>query len=95
MTDIPTRHDEGASRFVAELDGGDAYLTYTRVRPGVLDLRHTVVPASERGQGVADALVRAALAYARQHGDRIIPTCPYVKEWLEGHPEEKELVVAE
>ena len=55
----------------------------------ILDLQHTEIPASGHGQGVGDALVRAALAYAREHGLRVIATCPYVQAWLKRHPGER------
>jgi predicted GNAT family acetyltransferase len=38
---------------------------------------------------VADALVRAALAYARERDLNVIATCPYVQAWLRRHPEER------
>jgi predicted GNAT family acetyltransferase len=55
----------------------------------ILDLQHTEVPASAKGQGVGDALVRRALAYARERGLRVMATCPYVQAWLRRHPEER------
>jgi predicted GNAT family acetyltransferase len=47
------------------------------------------VPPSDRNQGIADALVRAALAYAREHELRVVPSCPYVQAWVRKHPEER------
>lgn len=82
-------HDPRARRFVARLADGDAELVYDEFTDGVLDLQHTEVPPSARGEGVGDALVRAALAYARAEGKRVIATCPYVQRWLKAHPEER------
>ena len=50
---------------------------------------HTEVPRSAAGHGVGDALVRAALAFAREQGQRVIATCPYVQAWLRKHPDER------
>ena len=66
--------------------GEDAVLAYEVLPGGALDLQHTVVPPEARGEGVADALVRAAVAYAREHRVKLVPTCPYVAAWLGRHP---------
>ena len=94
MSPARIEHDERASRFVAHLDGGDAYLAYERVAANTLDFQHTVVPEEDRGQGVGEALVRAAFDYARAHDKRVIPSCPFVASWLEEHPEAQSLVAA-
>lgn len=86
---LPVRHEPEGARFVVALPGGEAELLYQRFAEDVLDLRHTEVPPSGRGQGIGDALVRAALAYAGEHGLRVMATCPYVQAWLRKHPEER------
>ncbi len=83
------QHDIEQSRFVRSLNGGEAELVYATVGDDAIDLQHTEVPPSDRNQGVAGTLVRAALAYAREHGLRVIPSCPYVRAWLRRHPEER------
>ena len=47
---------------------------------------HTFVPSEMRGKGVAEALVRAALADARSHRRRVVPQCSYVAKFIERHP---------
>ena len=86
-------HDAARSRFVAPLDAGEAFLAYERAGPDTLDFQHTIVPPEARGQGVAEALVTAAFDHARASGQRVIPTCGYVRSWLKEHPEAEELVV--
>ena len=81
-------HDIQHTRFVISLADGDAELVYEKVGDAI-DLQHTEVPPSKRNQGIADTLVRAALAYAREHELRVIPTCPYVLAWFNRHPEER------
>lgn len=83
------RHDPEGSRFVVDLPEGPAELFYGEFAEDVLDLQHTEVPPSGRGKGVGDALVRAALRYARERGARVMATCPYVRVWLRRHPEER------
>ena len=86
---MTVQHDPQRRRFFVALPEGEAELIYGDFAEDVLDLQHTEVPASARGQGVGDALVRAALAFAREHGRRVMATCPYVQRWLKAHPEER------
>ena len=85
-------HDEAGRRFVARLGADDAFLAYELVGDNAIDLQHTVVPTDERRRGIGDALVRAAVDHARSHKLQIIPTCPFVAEWLKEHPEAQDLV---
>jgi predicted GNAT family acetyltransferase len=80
-------HDANGQRFFAQFEDGDAELVYTEPAPKVMDIQHTFVPESGRGHGVADALADAAFDYARDHGLRVVPTCPFIRRWLSSHPE--------
>ena len=62
MSDVVVRHEQEGQRFVAELEGEEAELTYRRPDARTLDLHHTWTPPALRGRGVAGALVRL-----RQH----------------------------
>jgi len=86
---MTVQHDAQRSRFFVPLADGEAELFYEPFGEDILELQHTEVPPSGQGQGVGDALVRAALAYAREQGLRVIATCPYVQAWLRRHPEER------
>jgi len=86
---VTVEHDAAHSRFVVRLPDGEAELLYAPFGDDVLDLQHTEVPPSGHGTGVADALVRAALAWAREQGMRVMATCPYVQTWLRRHPDER------
>lgn len=86
---MTVQHDPERSRFFIPLSDGVAELIYDRFSEDVLDLQHTEIPRSGRGHGVGDALVRATLAYAREHGFQVMATCPYVQAWLRKHPDER------
>jgi predicted GNAT family acetyltransferase len=86
---VTVEHDPGHSRFVVRLADGEAELFYQPFSEDVLDLQHTEIPPSGRGHGVGDVLVRAALAYARERGMRVMATWPYVQLWLRRHPRER------
>jgi predicted GNAT family acetyltransferase len=89
---MQVEHDIKTHRFVARAPSGDAVLAYRQRGPGVLDLYSTHVPEPDRNQGVGGRLVEAALGYAREQGMRVIPTCPYVSQWIREHPENADLV---
>ena len=91
--DGEVQHDEAQSRFFIARDGRTAYMSYRRAHDSVSFL-HTEVPAEMQGHGVGGSLVRAGLDYARGLGLRIIPLCPFVRSWIERHPEYKKDVAS-
>jgi predicted GNAT family acetyltransferase len=92
MADVPeVTNNPAAGRYEILTDQGAAILTY-RQRGADLDLMHTEVPKALEGHGYAAALAAAALDDARREGIKVIPTCPYVKAYLERHPEYADLV---
>ena len=93
--EVTVEHEPDAHRFVVRLPDGEAELGYAQPRRDLLDLQHTFVPESARGLGVGDALVEAALRHAQASGMRIIPTCPFVRSWVERHREHDALVMKE
>ena len=89
-----TRTDEtshGAYR--ADLPGAQrpAELTWQAMGPlRIAD--HTFVPPEMRGQGVAQVLVEALVADAREQGFKIVPQCSYVEALFRRHPEWADLL---
>lgn len=84
-------HHPERNRFEIHKNGLTAYVEYLPYNGGI-DLIHTIVPRAMQGRGVAALLVGAAMNYARIHGLKVIPSCPYVPAYLERHPADKELV---
>ena len=80
-------HDAAGRRFFTDLPSGTALMAYAPAGERVMDFYSTYVPPPERGRGVAGRLVEAGLAWARAEGIRIIPTCWFVGEWFDRHPE--------
>ena len=85
-------HESDRHRFVAQTDAGEAELEYQRTTDGVIVFTHTGVPEAAEGQGVGLALVEAGLAFARAEGLRVLPLCPFVKAYMQRHPETHELL---
>ena len=86
-------NNAGAHRFEIAVEGEVALLEYVE-RGDDIDLVHTEVPASLEGKGVGSRLVEAALAYARSAGKHVIPSCPFVKTYIERHPQTDEPATA-
>lgn len=77
-------------RFVVRMGNAEAHLTYER-HPGVLEVISTFTPPALRGRGIAARLTETVIAFARQEGLRIRPTCSYTRAYLEDHPAEQDL----
>ena len=86
-------HDPAAGRFEIRTEQGTALLNYARRGPD-LDLVHTEVPRPLEGRGYAAALATSALDYARGEGMKVIPSCPYVKTFIDRHPAYADLVAS-
>lgn len=85
-------HNTEEGLFETEVDGFKAYLAYRPVDDRWLDYYSTYVPANLRGRGIAGRIVKVALEFASQEGYRIRPTCSFVADFVERHPEYKALV---
>ncbi len=85
------RHDQLGHRFLGETASGTAVLAYAPAG-GAIELFSTYVPAAERGRGLGGELVRAAVGFAREQRLRVIPTCGFVAEWIDAHPEHQDLI---
>ncbi|MGH9407900.1 MAG: GNAT family N-acetyltransferase [Vicinamibacterales bacterium] len=85
-TDVVVRDNPSARRFEAVVDGQLAFLQYVTGADEFI-LLHTEVPASLRGRGIAQHLARTGLEAARASGLRVVVRCPFVRTYLEKHPE--------
>jgi hypothetical protein len=88
---LPIVMNEQTHRFEAYLDGETAFAEYV-LHNGAMVLPHTVVPDAFAGQGVGSTLARAALGYAREHGLKVKPSCPFIAGYIKKHPEWQDLV---
>lgn len=92
--DLTVVNDPAASRYQLRVDGEPAgHIEYV-VRDGVTVMNHTEVDDAYSGQGVGSALVRQALNDVRDAGGSVEPVCPFVRSWIDEHPEYRDMVVA-
>lgn len=90
MSTFHITHNEAESRFEIHLDGHLAELDY-RLRRNRIVFIHTGVPEALEGRGVGSALARHGLTFARAGGLRVVPYCPFVRAYIERHPEYQDL----
>jgi predicted GNAT family acetyltransferase len=84
---IEREDGERRGRYVIHLaGGGEAELTYGH-DGDMLIADHTYVPPDFRGTGLAEKLVRRAIADAEREKKRILPLCSYVALQFRRHPE--------
>jgi predicted GNAT family acetyltransferase len=88
IADAPDRR-----RFEASLDDAlVGFLAYALTLKRI-NLIHTEVLPDYEGHGIAAALTRFALDDARRRGLGVIATCPYVRRYLESHPDDLDIVI--
>lgn len=78
-------HRPGEQRFESTVEGHRCVLRY-RLEPGAAVMTHVGVPPPVEGRGIAAALTRTAVAWARSQGLEVVPVCPYVAAWMRRHP---------
>ncbi|HWG75407.1 MAG TPA: GNAT family N-acetyltransferase [Steroidobacteraceae bacterium] len=83
---------------------GSAFIDYRDRPPGparagqggnavrVRVLTHAEVPAALRGGGIGARLTRGTLDLIRARGERIVPACPYVVDFIRRHPDYRDLL---
>ena len=84
-------HRPEADCFEAVVDGLRSECAY-RLSPGLVTIFHTGVPRALQGRGVAAALVATALAWVREQGLKVRPSCSYVALYMRRHPETQDLM---
>lgn len=89
--DLQVVNNEAEGRFEVRLGDQVAYTEYRLLKTGIL-FPHTEVPPAFEGQGVGGKLVRAAMAFARERGELVLPVCPFVAGFITRHPEYHDLV---
>jgi uncharacterized protein len=90
---VAVRDNPDESRYELLVDGDMAGEIRYRRRPDAIALVHTEVSASLEGQGLGAQLVGRVLDDLRARGSMVVPICPFVRSYIQRHPEYDDLVV--
>jgi len=63
------------------------HATFPLLEEGVVNIDHTYVDVSLRGQGVASEMMHAVMTYVIEKKYQVVATCPYAVSWLKRHKE--------
>lgn len=69
-----------------------AEITFPSLDRYTVNISHTFVDGSLKGQGMGGRLVKAAADSFRRSGLKAVVTCDYAKHWFEKHPEYQDVL---
>ena len=86
-------NDPTLNRYELLVDGEHAGATDYLIRGNTLIFIHTEIDPAREGEGLGGELARGALNLLRADTDyRVRATCPFMKAYLEKHPEYDDLL---
>ena len=91
MSDVV--NNTAKQRYELAVDGHIA-ATYYRITGGLITFVHTEVPPELGGKGIGSRLIKGALDQVRSGGLKVIAQCPFVKAYIEKHPDYADLLNA-
>lgn len=89
MNEVTDNRAEG--RYELKAEGRTAIAAY-RLSGERIVFTHTEVPSALEGKGIGSALIRGALDQVREEGLKVVPACPFVKAYIDKHPEYSDLL---
>jgi predicted GNAT family acetyltransferase len=87
VTENPERH-----RYEIYFDGELAGFTMFTLDGDVAIMPHTEIDPHYKGHGLATTLIGSALDDLRERGMTVVPRCPFVRDFIEKHPEYHDIV---
>lgn len=94
MEDADVVHVPEENRYELRLGGRRVGLIAYRSRDDALDLTHTEVEPQLEGRGLGSRLVAGALDDARARGVKVVPSCPFIADFIERNPEYADVKVS-
>tara|TARA_R110000868_G_C10961254_1_gene768517 strand:- start:4801 stop:5085 length:285 start_codon:yes stop_codon:yes gene_type:complete len=79
-------NNEEKSRFEVHVNGYVAFEDYKLFKGGISYI-HTEVPKELAGKEVGSFIAKSVLDYAAEHNLKVKPFCPYIKAYIDRHPE--------
>ena len=95
MTERVVRDNEAEQRFEIWVDGQLAGFAHYEPAGTDYAFTHTEIDDRYEGQGLGSALVSSILETMREAGVKVLPYCPFVRGYIDRHPEYLDLVPAD
>jgi uncharacterized protein len=93
VTEVQITRNDDDRRYEARLDGELAGVSMFQLTDELVVITHTEVDERFEGHGIGSALARFALDDMAADGRRrVLPLCPFVKDWIGRHPDYHPLV---
>ncbi|WP_047869348.1 GNAT family N-acetyltransferase [Nocardiopsis sp. RV163] len=89
-TDVVDVRDR--KRYEIRVDGEVAGFAEYILTDDMVTFTHTEIDPAHEGRGLGGTLVRGALDDVRPQGLAVLPLCPFVKGWIQRHPDYADLV---
>lgn len=92
VTTSETRDVPEAHRYEITADGALLGFAAYQQSGSLRIFTHTEISEAVGGQGVGSQLAGAALDDVRARGLQAVPRCPFIRAWIDRHPEYADLV---
>jgi predicted GNAT family acetyltransferase len=92
VSDVEVTRNDEEHRYEARLGDELAGVAFFRPRGDAVEVTHTEVDPRYEGHGIGSALARFALDDIAAEGKQVVPSCPFVAEYIEHHPDYRSLV---
>jgi predicted GNAT family acetyltransferase len=94
MAHLVRRNDDAGRYELVIDDRDDGIADFELVDDAKMRLPHTEIDAQQRGRGLGAILVRGVLDDARARGVTVIPACWFVREYIDLHPDQEDLLAS-
>ncbi|MCH1983214.1 N-acetyltransferase [Ruminococcus sp. OA3] len=85
-------HDKNRIYLPDDRDNTLAEVTFPAISDDTVNINHTFVDNSLRGQGVAGKLMETVAKLLQSQNKKAVLTCSYAVKWFGEHPEYKNLI---
>ncbi len=86
------QHNIAECRFEVIINNLMSMVEYTIATNGTIKVTHTEVPSELENQGIAAAMTKTLLEFAKENQIKVKPICPYTIMYIKRHPEYQYLV---
>lgn len=91
--DVTVVHLPENDRYEVRVDGQTAGYAEYMATEQVTVFTHTEVSDKFEGKGLGGILAKGALDDVRANGRGVLTLCPFMKSWIERHPDYQDLLV--